>query len=1078
MQRLFNKKSSRAARALRGTPTAAACGWAVVVALTLCLGTRVASPQTMLDDFEDLSGWSAVASEGSTVWISQEPGQTGKAMRIGFDINVGGGYIIVRKNFTIPLPDNYAFTFELRGDAQQNNFEFKLVDPSGKNVWWRRQRDFTFPTEWRRMTIRKSRLEHAWGPDSGHALQRVASIEFAVSAGMGGKGSIWIDDLTFEEREPSSHDGIVPTITTSSTAAGHAPPFMLDADPATKWQSEPAPAAQWVLIDLLRNVEYGGLVIDWDPDDYATAYQVWTSNDGTHWSRVYTATAATGGRDYVYLPDGESRYIRLDLQRSSRGQGYGITAIAVKPTAFSASLNQFFSAIAKDGPLGIYPKYFYGKQSYWTVVGVSGDGKEALLNEEGMLEVDKGAFSIEPFVSVDGRLLTWNTVRLSQELADGSLPIPSVIWDTDTIRLRVTAFASGKPGTSSLYAVYHVENHSGAAHRVRLYLAIRPFQVNPPWQSLNMTGGVAYVGEIRYDGRTLWVGRNKAIISLPAPDRFGAARFEHGTITEFLSHDKVPPQPQVSDPLGLASGALQYNLDLRPGAHEEVDLAIPFRDPYVAAAIGLGTDNGRAFIRKQREDTERYWQTILGRVEFDLPPEADHIAKTLRSSLAYILINRDGAAIRPGPRDYARTWIRDGALISGALLEMGCARAAHDFVEWYAHYQAANGRVPCCVDRRGPDPAVENDSAGEFIFAVAEYYRYTRDIGFAYDMWPHVVRAVEYLASLRQQRMTAAFRSLEKEAYYGILPESLSHEGYSSDPVHSYWDDFFALRGLTDAASLAIIVNDEDHAREFGQLRDAFRQDLVASITKSMAAHEIDYIPGSVELGDFDPTSTAIALTIGLDASDLPVTALRRTFDLYFDDFDKRRREETDMPAYAPYELRNANAFVRLGERERAWAVLDFVLLGQRPAAWNQWAEVVWRDPADPHFIGDMPHTWIAAEFIQAIRTMFAYERDSDHSLVLAAGLPESWVNSKNGVGVQRLPTHYGVLSYSLRSEGSNAMMLRLAGDLSMPPGNIVIMPPLPQPLKAVMVNGKPIETFTPDSAIVNEFPAEVLLEY
>ena len=31
-------------------------------------------------------------------------------------------------------------------------------------------------------------------------------------------------------------------------------------------------------------------------------------------------------------------------------------------------------------------------------------------------------------------------------------------------------------------------------------------------------------------------------------------------------------------------------------------------------------------------------------------------------------------------------------------------------------YQFANGKVPCCVDRRGADPVPENDSAGEFLF--------------------------------------------------------------------------------------------------------------------------------------------------------------------------------------------------------------------------------------------------------------------------------------------------------------------------------------------------------------------------
>jgi hypothetical protein len=331
---------------------------------------------------------------------------------------------------------------------------------------------------------------------------------------------------------------------------------------------------------------------------------------------------------------------------------------------------------------------------------------------------------------------------------------------------------------------------------------------------------------------------------------------------------------------------------------------------------------------------------------------------------------------------------------------------------------------------------------------------------------------------LRQQRTTAAYRSPEKEAYYGILPESLSHEGYSSFPVHSYWDDFSALRGFKDAATLALVVGDDERTAAFATLRDSFQQDLSASIVKAMAMRNIDYIPGCVELGDFDPTSTAFALSLGLEPGEIPEAALRRTFDLYFADFDKRQRGETEWAGYAPYELRNVDAFVRLGERERALEILNFMLLGQRPPAWNEWAEVVWRDADIPSFIGDMPHTWIGSTFIQSVRTMFAYERESDRSLVIAAGLPKEWVLSKSGVAVKRLPTRYGILSYSLRGEGPNTLRLRLSGDLTLPAGGIVVLPPLPQPLKSVKVNGKPVDSFTADRATVREFPAEVELEY
>src|SRR5438874_2629991 len=101
---------------------------------------------------------------------------------------------------------------------------------------------------------------------------------------------------------------------------------------------------------------------------------------------------------------------RPSRRDSSRGRGYGIATVSVEPVRFSASPNQFFEAIARDGPEGMYPKYLYGRQTYWTVVGVNGDDRTALLNEEGMLEVDKGAFSIEPFLYTDAGFITWDAV--------------------------------------------------------------------------------------------------------------------------------------------------------------------------------------------------------------------------------------------------------------------------------------------------------------------------------------------------------------------------------------------------------------------------------------------------------------------------------------------------------------------------------------------------------------------------------------------------------------------------------------------------------------------------------------------
>ncbi len=1048
----------------------------MTIALVAALLAPVHAGAETVDQFEQLTEWTASSSPGADVEIAQDTGREGMgmAMRIDFDFHGKPGYVLVHKDFALDLPPNYAFSFDLRGEAPQNNLEFKVIDQTGKNVWWYDQRDYDFPLDWQHVIIRRPRLQFAWGPAGGGYPEHVGGIEFAISTGSGGAGSVWIDDLRLEEREPASRFDLTATVRASTSVPGHEPQMIFDHDPATSWRSGSVAGNQWLLIDFLKPREYGGLVIDWDPEDYATSYKVEVSDDEENWSTAYVSTLGNGGRDYVYMPDAESRYIRLQLEQSSRGQGYGIIAVAVKPFEFSASPNQFFQAMAKDEPPGTYPKYLYGKQTYWTVVGVNGDSEKALLNEEGMLEVGRGAFSLEPFLYLNGKLIRWNSVHTTQSLEDGYLPIPSVRWDYDGLAFTVTAFAAGTPGSSTLYAVYRVENGAEEPRHGSLFLAIRPFQVNPPWQSLNMVGGAALIRDIALRDRAVRVNGERTVVSLPAPDHFGATTFEQGPVTDFLAKGEVPPRAEVSDPLGFAGGALQYSIDLQPGEAKEVHVAVPFHDSAAmdeAARVDLV-----AKLDDRRRETKAYWQSALGRVDFEVPPAGEKLVQTLRTNLAYVLINRSGAALQPGPRNYARSWIRDGALTSVALLETGFTEEVRDFLRWYATYQFPDGKVPCCIDRRGADPVAENDSNGEFVFAVADYYRYTHDVGFLSEMWPSVVRAVQYIATLRQERLTEAYRTPEMQAFYGLLPESISHEGYASRPVHSYWDDFFALRGLKDAAGLAVVIGDDEHAAAFAALRDSFRTDLYASIEHTMANHGIDYIPASVELGDFDPSSTSIALAPGGELANLPQPALTHTYDLYYQQFEQRRESKGDWQAYTPYEVRNVNAFIRLGQRERAHELLDFLLAGQRPAGWNEWAEVVWRHPAAPRFIGDMPHTWVGSSFIRAARAMFAYERESDRALVLAGGLPLEWVQDGPGIRVKRLPTHYGVLNYTLRRESEDSLVVRLSGDLAVPPGGIVLRPPLPRPLREVLVDGQPIQSFLANEAIVSTFPAEVVL--
>ena len=188
------------------------------------------------------------------------------------------------------------------------------------------------------------------------------------------------------------------------------------------------------------------------------------------------------------------------------------------------------------------------------------------------------------------------------------------------------------------------------------------------------------------------------------------------------------------------------------------------------------------------------------------------------------------------------------------------SQPAEDFARWYAPFQYPSGKVPCCVDYRGAGPTPENDSHGQLVLLAAEVYRFTGDRAFLREMWPHVLGAVGYMETIRHERMTPAYRQDTLRAYYGLLPESISHEGYSAKPMHSYWDQLFALRGYTDAVFIARALGETAEAERLDSLQAAFAADLAASYRLAMQKEHILYLPGSVELGDFDPTSVSIAL--------------------------------------------------------------------------------------------------------------------------------------------------------------------------------------------------------------------------
>jgi hypothetical protein len=242
---------------------------------------------------------------------------------------------------------------------------------------------------------------------------------------------------------------------------------------------------------------------------------------------------------------------------------------------------------------------------------------------------------------------------------------------------------------------------------------------------------------------------NTTIVPMTAPSAFGAAEFDEGDVTDFIARGAVPPSIIARDHSGYASGALEYDFDLQADGTADVVVAVPFHGWRRSPVPNMSPGSPQLYHKLMTSTTAGRWRADLNRVRFDLPPSAGTVSLTLKSMLAYVLIDRNGPAIQPGSRNYDRSWIRDGSLTSAALLRLGYTDEVRAFIDWFAKGQFPGGKIPCVIDARGPDATPEHDSNGEFIYAVLQYYLFTKDSVWLRGKLDPVVKTVRYIQSLR-----------------------------------------------------------------------------------------------------------------------------------------------------------------------------------------------------------------------------------------------------------------------------------------------------------------------------------------
>lgn len=638
----------------------------------------------------------------------------------------------------------------------------------------------------------------------------------------------------------------------------------------------------------------------------------------------------------------------------------------------------------------------------WTMVGNLDSPWEAIVDPRGLVTPWFDGWSLDWWVGAEDRWhLPSRDPAVRQSLLEATPVVETAmrIPGGDAVQRVYAVVAPGTPGGPSgdeELVVVEVENRS--ATPVAVAFALRPY--NPE--------GLAVVERISMeDDIVLADGRPALLLPRPPSGVSGGTFADGDSATEvFASRAGSGPLPPLKDPAGLAQAAFVYPVP----HHTSVRVAIPLLRAHRTRRRGLARRRVHALPAAdisrlpKPADVARGWQAQLRRGMRVRLPDA-RLQAAVDANRAYLLLFHDGDEITPGPFTYHRFWFRDAAYLLAALDRYGFHAEAAAVLRSYPERQQADGFF--LSQRR------EWDSNGAALWTIAEHHRLAGDAELLGELLPAVRKASHWIARKRSHGPRGA------PDLQGLLPAGISAEHLGPFDRY-YWDDFWSLRGLLDAAWLLRLGGDEGAAAE----AEATAAELRAAITTSLET-------GAARLGrTVMPAGPRRRLDAGMIGSLVACSPLQLlspgdpwvagSLDVIRDRFCIGEAffqsiSHTGLGTYLTLQI--ASCELEAGD-PRAWRRLRWMLDAATPT-------FTWPEAVHPRLgggcMGDGHHGWAAADFLSFVRQVLVRET-VEGGLALLTILPPEWAGQN--LEVHDAPTHHGRVSFAVRWHGDRPALL------------------------------------------------------
>jgi len=627
----------------------------------------------------------------------------------------------------------------------------------------------------------------------------------------------------------------------------------------------------------------------------------------------------------------------------------------------------------------------------WTGVGPLGGTCEGVVDPRGLVTPWLEGWSLDYWVAQGDRLTFPSRTEGVTQFLEDNLPFVHTVVPAGELTMESLVFGWENGGQHLLVVRVSLKNLSGDSRPARFFFSIRPY--NPE--------GAFLIRELEYRHRLWSVNGSPACLLLEEPGRVSCSDLRAGDVS--LQLDRLSDRREITCKAGMATGLAEYTLELEAGHTASFNCLLTL-EPDRSEDRSVSSAKSYDFTRVKPQVKKQWLERVNSGMRIGLPDQ--RLQDSFDAQKTHLNTVDDGDSITPGPLTYHHYWFRDSAYMVTALNIAGYHEQAAQKLENYPSRQRPDGFF---LSQDG-----EWDSAGQAIWTITEHYRFTEDRDLLEAMYSSIAKGAKWI---EPKRKTTSDNPDAPHA--GLLPPGFSAEHLGPND-YFYWDDFWCLAGLREAAFAADVLGRAGDRDLFMGMFDSFKRDIDRSLEKVQTRIGRPILPASpYRRMDAGAIGSVVALyPLRLVAPDDPrlvnTVEFIRERCFYKDGFFQAMTH-AGINCYLTAHIAQCHLLAR---DRRAWELVRAML--DLASGTCCWPEAV-HPTTGGGCMGDGHHTWAAADWLTLVRNLLLMENGD--GLVITPILPRAWIAPGAEVTVQDAPTHFGPISYSIRTEGEYVVL-------------------------------------------------------